>query len=182
MLLPKTPLHFTIFTTITLILFSFSTADASQQIGRKIKSHSTSDSASQLGNEASSADKSLLDPRMADAVKIAESNARSRSLRLCWRYVKRALLAADLVESYPGTTYAKSAGTELSENFGFKKLPVSDPFDAPVGSVLVYGGRGAGHVELRSDDGFVSDFVSVTPSPRPLIGVYFKPADMRNQG
>ena len=46
----------------------------------------------------------------------------------------------------------------------------------PVGSVLVYGGRGAGHVEIRTDDGFVSDFKSNKPSKRPLIGVYIKPS------
>ena len=45
----------------------------------------------------------------------------------------------------------------------------------PVGSVLVYGGRGAGHVEIRTEGGFVSDFVSRTPSERPLVGVYVKP-------
>jgi hypothetical protein len=52
---------------------------------------------------------------------------------------------------------------------------VSDPFSAPVGSVLVYGtARSVGHVELRTRDGFVSDFRSKTPSRRPLLGVYAK--------
>jgi hypothetical protein len=46
---------------------------------------------------------------------------------------------------------------------------------APVGSVLVYGGRGAGHVEFRTKQGFVSDFSTPNPSKRPLIGVYVKP-------
>jgi len=46
---------------------------------------------------------------------------------------------------------------------------------APVGSVLVYGAnRAAGHVEIRTKDGFVSDFNSKTPSHRPLLGVYAK--------
>jgi hypothetical protein len=52
---------------------------------------------------------------------------------------------------------------------------VHDPFKAPVGAVLVYGARrAAGHVEIRTKDGFVSDFRSKIPSPRPLIGVYAK--------
>jgi hypothetical protein len=40
---------------------------------------------------------------------------------------------------------------------------------------LVYGGgRAAGHVEIRTKTGFVSDFRSPTPSKRRLIGVYAK--------
>lgn len=115
------------------------------------------------------------DPRMIEAADIAMDRARSRSIRRCWRYVKRALLAAEVVDRYPGTVYAKSAGNELRSNFGFKRIPVDCPFEAPVGSVLVYGGRGAGHVEIRTREGFVSDFASAKPSPRPLIGVYVKP-------
>ena len=45
-----------------------------------------------------------------------------------------------------------------------------------IAAVLVYGGNGAGHVELRTQQGFVSDFVSPIPSRRPLIGVYVKRA------
>src|SRR6266480_1458045 len=47
--------------------------------------------------------------------------------------------------------------------------------EALVAAGLVYGaGRAAGHVEIRTVDGFVSDFRSKTPSRRPLIGVYTK--------
>jgi hypothetical protein len=60
-------------------------------------------------------------------------------------------------------------------SYGFKKLPVSDPYAAPLGAVLVYGAsKAAGHVEIRTKDGFVSDFKSKVPSPRPLLGVYAK--------
>ncbi len=93
----------------------------------------------------------------------------------CWRYVKEALLAAGAVDSYPKTSLARQAGAELVERYGFTKLPVRDPYQAPVGSVLVYGsGRGAGHVEIRTSRGFVSDFRASEPSRRPLIGVYAK--------
>jgi hypothetical protein len=115
------------------------------------------------------------DKRMMEAAEIAAQRAAAGSTASCWRYVKTALLRAQLIDSYPKTRYAKEAGAELQTQFGFKKLNVSDPYKAPPGSVLVYGGEGAGHVELRSKEGFVSDFVSSKPSSRPLIGVYVKP-------
>ena len=116
-----------------------------------------------------------MDPKLMRAATIAQERARAHSRSLCWRYVKEALLASGAVSSYPKTAYAKEAGNELVTNYGFKKLPVRDPFKAPVGSVLVYGARkAAGHVEIRTKDGFVSDFRSKTPSPRPLLGIYAK--------
>src|SRR5690606_26627252 len=105
---------------------------------------------------------------MIRAAKIAEARARKHSVRRCWRYVKTALLEADVVDSYPKTALAKEAAAELTQNHGFKRLPIRDPFKAPVGSVLVYGGRGPGHVEIRTAGGFVSDFESDKPSKRPL--------------
>ena len=84
-------------------------------------------------------------------------------------------LHAGVVKSRPQTTLAKQAGQELVKNYGFKKLPVTDPYEAPVGAVLVYGAkRAAGHVEIRTEDGFVSDFRSKTPSRRPLLGIFAK--------
>jgi len=41
--------------------------------------------------------------------------------------------------------------------------------------VIVYGGADAGHVELRTSNGFASDFVSRSPYPRPVLGIYVKP-------
>ena len=64
---------------------------------------------------------------------------------------------------------------EIRRDFGFRRIRETNPYKAPVGSVLVYGGRGAGHVEFRTKRGFVSDFVSLKPSPRPLIGIFVKP-------
>ena len=89
--------------------------------------------------------------------------------------MKEALLASGVIRSRPTTAYAKQAGQELVNNFGFKELAVSDPYQAPIGSVLVYdANRAAGHVEIRTKDGFVSDFRSKTPSRRPLLGVFVK--------
>ena len=118
---------------------------------------------------------SKIDPKLRRAATIAEERARAHSLSKCWHYVKEALVAAGVVRSRPQTTLAKQAGQELVNNYGFKKLPVSDPYQAPVGAVLVYDAkRAAGHVEIRTENGFVSDFRSKTPSRRPLLGVFAK--------
>lgn len=116
------------------------------------------------------------DKRMIQAAQIAALRAHAHSTSRCWAYVKNALLAAHLVPTRPTTGYAKQAGDELQSKFGFRKLSIKDPYSAPVGSVLVYGGRGAGHVEFRTASGFVSDFTNPHPSQRPLIGVYVKPS------
>lgn len=116
-----------------------------------------------------------LDPTLARAATIAQERANAHSKSRCWRYVKQALLAAGAVDSYPKTALAKQAGDELVHNYGFKKLPVSNPYAAPVGAVLVYTAKGgAGHVEIRTKTGFVSDFRAKTPSKRKLIGIYAK--------
>jgi hypothetical protein len=116
-----------------------------------------------------------LDPKLMRAATIAQERAHAHSRARCWQYVKEALLASGVVSSYPKTAYAKEAGQELVNSYGFKKLSVRNPYKAPVGSVLVYGAsKAAGHVEIRTKEGFVSDFKSKIPSPRPLLGVYAK--------
>jgi len=116
------------------------------------------------------------DKRMVQAAMIAAGRARAHSTSRCWHAVKNALVDAHVVDSRPTSEYAKQAGAELSGKFGFRLTSIKDPFCAPVGSVLVYGGRGAGHVEFRTANGFVSDFTSPTPSNRPLIGIFVKPS------
>jgi hypothetical protein len=116
-----------------------------------------------------------LDPKLSRAATIAQERAHAHSRSMCWHYVKEALLASGVIDSRPKSEYARDAAQDLVSNYGFKKLSVRDPFAAPIGSVLVYGtNRSVGHVEIRTKDGFVSDFRSPTPSHRPLIGVYAK--------
>jgi hypothetical protein len=116
-----------------------------------------------------------IDGKLMQAATIAQERAHAHSRSMCWHYVKEALLASGVIDSRPKSELAKDAAQDLVSNYGFKRLPVNDPFAAPVGSVLVYGAnRAAGHVEIRTRDGFVSDFYSKTPSPRPLLGVYAK--------
>lgn len=114
------------------------------------------------------------DPRMIRAAEMAARRAHPKMTWHCWKYVKDALLAAQLISERPSSVWAKQAGEELVGKFGFERLAISDPLKAPVGAVIVYGGRDAGHVELRTATGFVSDFASDTPYPRPLIGVFVK--------
>ncbi len=116
------------------------------------------------------------DDRMIRAAQIAQQRAFKKTTWHCWRYVKDALLAANVLASRPKTAYAKQAGDELCRQYGFRRLNIRDPYAAPVGAVIVYGGTDAGHVELRTERGFASDFVSTTPYPRGLIGIYVKPA------
>lgn len=116
-----------------------------------------------------------INPRLTRAASIAQERAHAHSKSRCWRYVKNALLASGIISSYPKSAYAKQAGDELVRDYGFKKLAIRDPYKAPVGAVLVYGSRrAAGHVEIRTKTGFVSDFQNKKPSPRPLIGIYAK--------
>lgn len=117
-----------------------------------------------------------MDPRLRRAATIAQERAHARTKSRCWRYVKKALLAAGAVRSYPKTHYAREAGTELVRDFGFKRLPIRNPYAAPVGAVIVYGrgAGGAGHVELRTKDGFASDYRSKNKCYYPLLAVYGK--------
>jgi hypothetical protein len=116
------------------------------------------------------------DPRMIRAARIAQERAEKQQTWYCWRYVKDALLAAGVVSSRPTSALAKHAGEELCKKHGFVKLDIKDPRKAPIGAVIVYGGPDAGHVELKTAYGYVSDFISKTPYPRPLLGVYVKPS------
>ena len=117
-----------------------------------------------------------LDSRLRRAATLAQERAHARTKGRCWQYVKQALLAAGVVDSYPSTNYGAQAGDELVSKYGFKKLPIRDPYAAPVGAVIVYGkgAGGAGHVEVRTKDGFASDYYSKNKCFYPLIAIYGK--------
>ncbi len=119
---------------------------------------------------------SRIDPSLRRAATIAQERSSARTKARCWRYVKEALLAAGAVSSYPKTNYACQAGEELVRSFGFKKLPMRDPYAAPLGAVIVYGkgAGGAGHVELRTKTGFASDYHSKNRCYYPVLAVYGK--------
>jgi type VI secretion system secreted protein VgrG len=122
------------------------------------------------------------------------------SIGRCYAWVKEALQKSGAVADYMPGVAAKDAGPTL-ERRGFVNLldragnGIGSPYDAPKGAVLVYGAApGArdanakyGHIEIRTDGGFASDYVSARARTgaeanglegrgRTLIGVYVKPA------
>jgi hypothetical protein len=115
-----------------------------------------------------------IDPKLRAAASIAQERANGHSQGLCWRYVKQALLAAGVVKSYPKTSYAIDAGNELVRDYGFTRLSVRNPYAAPLGAVLVYRDLKRGHVEIRTKDGFASDYRSNNACFYRLVGVYAK--------
>lgn len=117
-----------------------------------------------------------IDPRLRKAATIAQERSSAHTKARCWRYVKEALLESGAVSSYPKTNYACEAGEELSHNYGFQKLPIRDPYAAPVGAVIVYakGSGGAGHVEIRTKNGFVSDYHATVRCYYPVLAIYAK--------
>lgn len=98
--------------------------------------------------------------------------------KLCWRRVKEALVQAGAVSSYPSTTSAYQAGDELVARYGFRKINIGNPYDAPVGAILVYKDNGEvggnGHTEIRTLHGFASDYMSRGYCKFRLTGVYIK--------
>lgn len=129
------------------------------------------------------------------------ANGYRRSTYHCGAYVRVALEKAGLIKKggLHGSAQAKMYGCGLHRN-GFhnacggsngcaRKSPTCkiNPSAAPVGSVLVYDSTGcghpAGHIEIKTSKGYVSDYVSARPrtggpgaigSCRRLIGVWTK--------
>lgn len=115
-----------------------------------------------------------INPKLVRAATIAEERANAKSKGLCWHYVKTALVAAGALNSYPKTAYAGEAGSELVHSYGFTRLSIRDPYAAPLGAVIVYGDRNRGHVEIRTRDGFASDYHSKNRCFYPVSAVYAK--------
>jgi hypothetical protein len=80
--------------------------------------------------------------------------------------------SSGVIDSRPGEARERRRA-DLVSNYGFKRLPVNDPFAAPVGSVLVYASPAPLVMSRSASDGFVSDLFK-NAMPRPLLGVYAK--------
>ena len=115
---------------------------------------------------------------MAAAIAYAKKHAHRDSVHLCLKYVKHALLAGKAIRTYPGTIAAKDFGPEL-QKAGFKNLLLTKPgtnlSTAPVGAVIIYrpvemqeykGKTIYGHIEIKTDDGYVSDYFNPIPTYR----------------
>src|SRR5256886_15504984 len=75
---------------------------------------------------------SSVDSKLRRAASIAEERAHAHSREKFWHYLKQALLASGSVNSYSQTAYGKEAATELVSTYGFTKLRVGGPYQAPV--------------------------------------------------
>lgn len=85
----------------------------------------------------------------------------------CARFVKEAYLAMGCVKSYPNCGSAKNCDGPMRKlgfsDYRINGTKVMNPCDAPVGAAIVYGGKGAGHMEIRTRRGFLSDYLSLAP-------------------
>ncbi len=123
--------------------------------------------------------------KVAKMIKAAKKSA-SRSKRLCYRYVKNALLAGDIIDSYPPSGKAKQAVTDLKAQ-GMVNLmenpkyaaKIKSPADAPKGAVLVYStgeAKEAGHIEIKTGEDknatYVSDYQSTNNIQKTTKGLY----------
>lgn len=118
-----------------------------------------------------------IDKRMVLAAFIARiKSPHEWTSRQCWHAVKSAMVEAGAIPGMPASIYAREAGDELVNKFGFVRLNIHDPYLAPAGSVLVYGNEKQEecHVELRTTDGFASDYSSRWRCKYKLTGVYAK--------
>lgn len=115
---------------------------------------------------------------MATAIAYAMKHKLPKSNHQCLRYVKRALFATKMIRTYPGIIAAKDFGPFLQQE-GFQNLLTTQPGtnlkSAPVGAVIVYrpveaqeykGKTIYGHIEIKTDTGFVSDFFTEHPTYR----------------
>ena len=109
----------------------------------------------------------------ATLAKLAEQGTNpGGSTGYCYRAVKNHLCAAGYIDSSEKLWgwQAKNAGPEL-ESIWFKK--VSSPW---IWDVIVYAGGQHGHIEIKTANGYASDYFSKTsPWNRTVIGIYRPP-------
>ena len=106
----------------------------------------------------------------------AMAHKKPKSVHRCLRYVKHALVAGHLFDKYPGCEHAKDFGPFLKKE-GFVNLletaPGTNLATAPMGSVIIYrpvehqvynGKTISGHIEIKHEGGWVSDFNNDKPT------------------
>lgn len=93
----------------------------------------------------------------------------------CYRYVKKALLRSGLTTKYLKGAKAYEAAKGPLDKEGFTDVLkdkeirsfISTLNDLPNGTILVYNGGKAGHIEVKTHLGYISDSIS----ERPVIGL-----------
>jgi len=63
----------------------------------------------------------------------------------------------------PGNMSARDTDKPLRRNNGFTDAGTLDPCKAKIGAVIIYEGTGAGHAELKTPKGYLSDYLSLEP-------------------
>jgi hypothetical protein len=134
-------------------------------------------------------------------IRYADANRESGSTGLCLRYVKKAMLnGGRFFPAYPGEVAARKFGPQM-ENVEFENILEMADYrtkiqssmkNIPVGCIAIYSYMNInadknakyGHIEIRTADGFESDYISSMPRTgswtstagrnRKLIGVYCK--------
>jgi hypothetical protein len=96
---------------------------------------------------------------------------------MCLRAVRIAVQKAKGMPLKGDVLYAKDFGPVLVEKYKAKPLPIRDPKKAPIGAIIVYDSAAksknpAGHVEIKTKIGYVSDHISKQPYPGPVKGIY----------
>jgi len=129
------------------------------------------------------ASEALVDENVSSDLRLAAAYCQVHALstgpqKLCWKRLKEALVKSGAVSSYPSSLYAYQAGDELVARYGFRKINITNPYDAPIGAILVYKDKGEagghGHAEIRTIHGFASDYTSRGYCKYRLTGVYIK--------
>lgn len=121
-----------------------------------------------------------------EMIKAAKKAKSANSRKLCYRYVKNAMLAGNIIDKYPPGGRAKDAVADLKAQ-GMKNLLddpkyknlIKTPADVPKGAVIVYstGERSeAGHIEIKTDNGdkgtYISDYESKNSVQKSVKGLY----------
>ena len=97
----------------------------------------------------------------------------------CYKSVKNHLCAAGYVESSYKMTWwsAKDAGSDLFKIWFEDKIEEIRKWQKPqTWDVFVYSWGQHGHIEIKTEDGYASDFFANHASGRTLIGVWRPPA------
>ena len=98
----------------------------------------------------------------------------TKSIGLCASYVKAALCI-----SGAWSTYHSGHAQELNSAFeeeGFTNIidKLDSPYDAPIGAVIILQYGNYGHIEIKTKEGFISDFIqnnSVLGSKADVVGM-----------
>ena len=115
------------------------------------------------------------------------TKSKTDSLGWCARYVRFILNDCGVLPNNSIARYAENAGSAL-ERQGFRRLGILNPDQAPLGSIIVYGGtcpaspKGAdpGHIEIKTGSSeYTSDYVanaarSTQTECRRVTGIYFR--------